>query len=102
MNWRLNFYSWFQLLSEKNNIQLASEKETIKNDMVQMAEHYERIVKTKEVEKLSFENRIKQVQNDLEETKNSLKNIKEQLELEKEQKKLIEKEYLEKIEEQEK
>lgn len=66
-----------------------------------MAEHYERIVKTKEVEKVSFENRIKQVQNNLEETKYCLKTIKEQLELEKEQKKLIEKENVEKTEEQE-
>lgn len=67
-----------------------------------MAEHYERTLKTKDVEKLTFQTRLKQFQNDLEETKFTLTNIKEQLEMEKEGKKLMEKEWMKEKDEQEK
>lgn len=66
-----------------------------------MAEHYERVLKTKDIEKLTFENRIKQFQNDLEETKDSLRNIREQLVTEKDEKLIREKEWKEQMEEQE-
>lgn len=70
--------------------------------MAQMADQYERILKTKEIEKLTFQNRIKQFQTDLEETQVSLKSIKDQLETEKEEKKLLEKNLMQQKEEQEK
>lgn len=83
-----------QLLSEKNNIQLASEKETIKNDMIQMADHYERTLKTKEIENVTLQNRIKLYKNDLDETKSSLEKSTEQLKIEIEEKKTMEKEWM--------
>lgn len=91
-----------QLLSEKSNIQLISEKETIKNDMTQMAEEYERNLKTRDIEKLTFNNKIKQFQTELEETKFNLNSIKDQLEEERKEKKKIENDWLRKMEEQEK
>ncbi|CAH1956910.1 unnamed protein product [Acanthoscelides obtectus] len=56
-----NLESTFQklLLSEKCNIQLSSEKEVIKRDMEQLAEHYERILKAKDVERLTLESKVK-------------------------------------------
>lgn len=67
-----------------------------------MAEHYERTLKTKDVEKLTLQNRIKQFQTDLEETKFSLKSIREQLDEEKEVKKLMEDKWKKQKEEQDK
>lgn len=70
--------------------------------MAQMADQYDRILKTKEIEKLTFQNRIRQFQTDLEETQLTLKSIKDQLEIEKEEKKLVEKNLMQEKEEQEK
>lgn len=70
--------------------------------MAQMAEHYERILKTKEIEKLTFQNRIQQFQTDLEETKFTLDTIKQQLEFEKQDKQTMEKRLMQQKEEQEK
>lgn len=70
--------------------------------MTQMAEEYERNLKTRDIEKLTFNNKIKQFQTELEETKFNLNSIKDQLEEERKEKKKIENDWLRKMEEQEK
>ncbi|VEN38104.1 unnamed protein product [Callosobruchus maculatus] len=64
-----NLESTFQklLLSEKHNIQLSSEKETVKRDMEQLAEHYERTLKAKEIEILTLDSKIKMLETRLDE-----------------------------------
>lgn len=44
-----------------------------------MAEHYERILKTKEIEKIALQNRIKQLQLSLNESNNNLVHLTEKL-----------------------
>nr|XP_023016021.1 hyaluronan-mediated motility receptor-like [Leptinotarsa decemlineata] len=99
-----NLETTFQklLVSEKVNIQLASEKETIKNDMEQLAGHYERTLKTKEVEKLTLQNKIKQLESYLEEKDLTLKRSNEKLNLGEEEKIEIQKNFKQQLENQEK
>lgn len=44
-----------------------------------MAEHYERILKTKEIEKITLQNKIKQLQLSLNESNNNLVHLTEKL-----------------------
>lgn len=44
-----------------------------------MAEHYERILKTKEIEKIALQNKIKQLQLSLNESNNNLVHLTEKL-----------------------
>ncbi|KAJ8952045.1 hypothetical protein NQ318_010955, partial [Aromia moschata] len=66
--------------AEKQNIQLTSERDSIRNDMEQMAGHYERTLKTKEIEKLTLQNKVKQLKLDLDESNVSLFRLTEKLE----------------------
>ncbi|XP_018565268.1 uncharacterized protein PFB0765w-like [Anoplophora glabripennis] len=76
-----NLESTFQklLVSEKQNIQLVSEKDAIKNDLEQMASHYERTLKTKEIEKITLQNKIKQLQLNLDDSNGNLVHLTEKL-----------------------
>nr|CAH7767584.1 unnamed protein product [Callosobruchus chinensis] len=76
-----NLESTFQklLLSEKHNIQLSSEKETVKRDMEQLAEHYERTLKAKEIERLTLESKIKMLQTRLDEAQISASGLEKKL-----------------------
>ncbi|XP_066150235.1 sodium channel and clathrin linker 1-like isoform X2 [Euwallacea fornicatus] len=62
-----NLESTFQklLLSEKQTIQLQSEKEVIKNDLEQMAAIYERNLKAKELEILTLKSKISRLEDEL-------------------------------------
>nr|CAI5847178.1 unnamed protein product [Callosobruchus analis] len=77
-----NLESTFQklLLSEKHNIQLSSEKETVKRDMEQLAEHYERTLKAKEIERLTLDSKIKMLETRLDETQISVSGLEKKLE----------------------
>ncbi|CAH0559965.1 unnamed protein product [Brassicogethes aeneus] len=62
-----NLETTFQklLISEKQNISLVSQRDAIKNDMEEMTSHFERDIKTREIEKLGMQQKIKQLQNEL-------------------------------------
>ncbi|KAG5898615.1 hypothetical protein JTB14_020991 [Gonioctena quinquepunctata] len=98
-----NLESTFQklLVSEKQNIQLISEKETMKNDMEQMAGHYERTLKTKEIEKLTLQNKIKQLETSLDDKDLTLKRSNEKMRMEEEDKILMQKDFKQQLENQE-
>lgn len=68
-----------QLLSEKQNIQLSSQVECIKHDMDQMAGQYERHIKGKDIEKGTFESRVRQIQQLLEESNGNLTEMSEKV-----------------------
>lgn len=55
----------FQLKSEKQNIQLASEKEIMKNDLDQMANIYDRNLKAKEIEICTLQSKISRLDMEL-------------------------------------
>ncbi|KAJ8984432.1 hypothetical protein NQ317_012495 [Molorchus minor] len=95
------------LILEKNLEQtfqklLISERDGIKNDLEQMAGHFERTLKSKEVEKLTFQNKVKQLQMNLEESKAKLVRLTEELEEENNRTKMLEKQYQSQKQEQEK
>lgn len=52
-------------MSEKQNIQLSSEKELLKNDLEQMAQIYERNLKAKEVEMSTLKAKIHRLEGEL-------------------------------------
>ncbi|XP_066247069.1 sodium channel and clathrin linker 1-like [Euwallacea similis] len=62
-----NLESTFQklLLSEKQTIQLLSEKEVVKNDLEQMADIYERNLKGKELEIFTLKSKISRLEDEL-------------------------------------
>ncbi|XP_050299162.1 sodium channel and clathrin linker 1-like isoform X2 [Anthonomus grandis grandis] len=62
-----NMEATFQklLLSEKQNIQLTSDKEVLKNDLQQMANIYEKDIKTKDVETSTLKTKISNLESDL-------------------------------------
>ncbi|KAI4463963.1 hypothetical protein MML48_4g00006719 [Holotrichia oblita] len=72
-----NLESTFQnlLLSEKKNIQLEAENKSIKDDLEQMANMYNRDIKTRESEKVVLENKISALQNDLDVSNSSLVHV---------------------------
>ncbi|XP_028136514.1 sodium channel and clathrin linker 1-like [Diabrotica virgifera virgifera] len=80
-----NLESTFQklLVSEKHNIQVNAELDTVKNDMEQMAAHYERVLKAKDVERLSLQNSINQLESFINEKDISIKSLSNELERQK-------------------
>ncbi|KYB27921.1 hypothetical protein TcasGA2_TC008020, partial [Tribolium castaneum] len=65
-----NLENTFQklLLSEKQNIQLKSEMEDVKNDLDQMSHYYERDINAREAEKTALKNEIKRLKAELEQS----------------------------------
>lgn len=53
-------------------MQLSAERDSIRADMEQMAAHFERDIKSREIEKRSLENRFAKVQDELNKSKNNL------------------------------
>jgi len=70
----------FQLLSEKKNIQLSAEKESIKEDLEQMAKHYESDIKSREVEKQILQRKIVNLQNEMDVSNNGLVEVADKVE----------------------
>lgn len=64
--------TFFQLLSEKQNIQLKAEKESIKNDLQQMSGYFERDIKGREAESVILKDEIKKLKIDLLESRSRL------------------------------
>ncbi|XP_056635172.1 sodium channel and clathrin linker 1-like [Diorhabda sublineata] len=99
-----NLESTFQklLVSEKQNIQLKSELDTIKNDMEQMAAYYERVLKTKDLEKLTLQNINNQHKSVIKENELKIKSLNNEIEVAKSQSHILEKDLNKHIEDQEK
>lgn len=72
-----NLEATFQklLVSEKQNIQIKSDYEALKNDMEQMANYYDRMSKSKEVERTSLQNSINKLQAFIKEKDLSIKGL---------------------------
>lgn len=69
-----------QLLSEKRNIQLEAENKSIRDDLEQMGNMYNRDIKTRESEKIVLENKITALQNDLDVSNSSLVHVASKME----------------------
>ncbi|XP_072377296.1 uncharacterized protein [Diabrotica undecimpunctata] len=80
-----NLESTFQklLVSEKHNIQVNADLDAVKNDMEQMAAHYERVLKAKDVERLSLQNSINQLESFINEKDLNIKSLSNELERQK-------------------
>lgn len=59
-------------MAEKNNQQLMAERESLKQDLEQMANFYHQDIKLKEVEKSTLESKIKSLQGELQKSNFSL------------------------------
>ncbi|XP_060530717.1 sodium channel and clathrin linker 1-like [Cylas formicarius] len=76
-----NLEATFQklLVSEKQNIQLISERDCIKGDLEQMAGLYERTLRAKEIEIATLKNKITQLQTELDTNSSQLVNVTEKM-----------------------
>ncbi|KAH1019245.1 hypothetical protein HUJ04_009090 [Dendroctonus ponderosae] len=76
-----NLESTFQklLLSEKQNIQLASEKEVMRNDLDQMANIYERNLKSKEIEISTWQSKATRLEGELTDSYKQVNKITEKM-----------------------